>query len=342
MSGQYATIGFRWMEPRYWMTGYTVSLVVALLALAARGFPVASGVVALAIFAFGAGLDAVYVGRRITSRLLAPRRRLDRIVRQQLLAIAVLGVATIAIGEVTGYEPLHHVAASVKAIVIGAVVGVGTVYVSSLVDWYWIMPKVSGTTGPGPCEHSGNERWAGVTNVWFFHRAVATSVVIGILAGVPAYIAGHSGSDGTAWALLGAALAVGYSSVNTGVRSALSFAFNAPIHVGDIIRVRADPEDQYLQDAYVVDVSIQGLKYMLVQREDDGNPRFTNKGEQLSMEELLETHRNRTAESPCPGAAECRAVNWYCHRNPLANTSRDPDEHNGERLPLPDVERAHV
>jgi hypothetical protein len=317
------------------MTGYTVLLVVALLALAARGFALAAGVIALGVFAFGAGMDAVYVRRRLATRLMAPRRRLDRIVRRQLLVIGALGIAVVAVGEATGYDPLHHVAASVKAIVIGAVVGVATVYVSSLLDWYWVMPKVSGTTGPAPCEHSGNERWAGVTDIWFFHRAVSTSVVIGILAGVPAYIAGHSGSDGTAWALLGAALAVGYSSVNTGVRVALSFAFNAPIHVGDIIRVRADPEDPYLQDAYVVDVSIQGLKYMLVGRDDAGPPKFTNKGEQLSMEELLKIRRNRKARSPCPSAAQCQAINWYCHRNPLANTRSDPDENDGERLPLP-------
>jgi hypothetical protein len=317
------------------MTGYAVLLAFALLALAARGFALAAGVVALAVFAFGAGMDAVYVRHRLASRLMAPRRRLDRIVRRQLLVIGALGIAVAAIGEATSYAPLHSVAASVKAIVIGAVVGAATVYVSSLLDWYWITPKVSGTTGPAPCEHSGNERWAGVTDIWFFHRAVSTSVVIGILAGVPAYIAGHSGSDGTAWALLGAALAVGYSSVNTGVRAALSFAFNAPIHVGDIIRVRADPEDPYLQDAYVVDVSIQGLKYMLIERGGDGPPKFTNKGEQLSMDELLKTRRNRTARSPCPSAAQCQAINWYCHRNPLANTRRDPDENDGERLPLP-------
>ena len=324
------------------MTGFTTLLVVALLALAARGFALAAGATALGIFAFGAGLDAVYVARRVASRLTVSRKRLDKIVRCQLLAIGALGVAVIGVGEATGYEPLHQVSVSAKAIVIGAVVGVATVYISSLVDWYWIMPKVSGATGPAPCEHSGNERWAGVTNVWFFHRAVATSVVIGILAGVPAYIAGHSGSNGTAWALLGAALAVGYSSVNTGVRTALSFAFNAPIHVGDIIRVRANPEDSFLQDAYVVDVSIQGLKYMLLQKEGSDPPQFSNKGEQLSMEELARTRRNPTAPSPCPSAAHCQAVNWYCHRNPLANTSWDPDNTDGEPTALLSTDPANA
>jgi hypothetical protein len=316
------------------MTGYAVLLVLALLALAARGFTVATGVLALAISAFGAGLDLVYMRGQKADRRLAPRRRLDRIVRTQLGAILALGSAIAVVGGASEYAPLRQTSPSVKAIVIGAVVGVGTVYVSSLLDWYWIMPRVSGVVGPAPCEHSGHERWAGLTNVWFFHRAVATSVVIGILAGVPAFIAGHSGSDGTAWALLGAALAVGYSSVNTGVRTALSFAFNAPIHVGDIIRVRVNPEDAYLQDAYVVDVSIQGLKYRVLGRDGADPPRFSYKGEQLSMEELLHTRRNPGAQSPCRSAAMCQAVNWYCHRNPLANTSWDPDDADGEPIAL--------
>jgi hypothetical protein len=310
------------VEPKYWMTGYTVLLAAALLALAARSFALTAGIIALSIFVIGAALDVVYVRRRVLSRLAPSRTALDRIVRRQLLTISALGAAIIAVGETTGYHPFHGAAASVKAIIVGAVIGVGTVYVSSLIDWYWIVPRISGTTGPAPCEHSGNERWAGLTNVWFFHRAVATSVVIGILAGVPAYIAGHSGSDGTAWALLGAALAVGYSSVNTGVRTALEFAFNAPNNVGDIIRVRADPEDAFLSDAYVVDVSIQGLKYKLLDTSDDP-PEFSNKGDQLSMEELKKTRRNPSAKSPCEGVAHCQAVNWYCHLNPRANSSGD-------------------
>ena len=321
------------MEPKYWMSGYTVLLAAALLALAARGFPLATGIIALSIFVVGAVLDALYVRRRVSSRLAPTRTALDRIMRRQLLVIGALGVAIIVVGEATGYHPFDGAAASVKAIVVGAVIGVGTVYLSSLIDWYWIVPRISGTTGPAPCEHSGNERWAGLTNVWFFHRAVATSVVIGILAGVPAFIAGHSGSDGTAWALLGAALAVGYSSVNTGVRTALEFSFNAPIHVGDIIRVRADPEDAFLSDAYVVDVSIQGLKYKLLGAADDP-PRFSNKGDQLSMEELKKTRRNPAAESPCPGVAQCQAVNWYCHLNPRANSSGDAGD-DGTELASP-------
>ncbi len=322
------------MEPKYWMTGYTLLLAAALLALAARGFALTAGIVALSIFAIGAGLDLVYVRRRVPGRLAPWRTSLDRVVRRQLLSIGVVGVAIIVVGETTGYHPLGDVAASAKAIVVGAVIGLSTVYVSSLIDWYWIVPRISGTTGPAPCERSGSERWAGLTNVWFFHRAVATSVMIGILAGVPAYIAGHSGSDGTAWALLGAALAVGYSSVNTGVRTALEFAFNAPIHVGDIIRVRANPEDGFLSGAYVVDVSIQGLKYKLLDA-PAGPPRFLNKGEQLTMDELKKTHRSKAPRSPCPGAADCQAINWYCHRNPRANTSDEAGDEGEEPATLP-------
>jgi hypothetical protein len=318
------------------MTGYTVSLAAALFALAARGFPLTAGIIALSVSVTGAALDLVYIRRRVRPRLAPWRTTLDKIVRRQLLAIGALGLAIILVGETTGYHPFGDASVSVKAIIVGAVIGVGTVYVSSLIDWYWILPRISGTTGPAPCEHAGSERWAGLTNVWFFHRAVATSVVIGILAGVPAYIAGNSGSNGTAWALLGAALAVGYSSVNTGVRAALEFAFNAPLHVGDTIRVRANPEDGFLSDAYVVDVSIQGLKYKLLDG-PDGRPRFVNKGEPLTMQELTKTRRSQTPRSPCPGPAQCKAINWYCHRNPRANTSVAADEKGEEPATFPEA-----
>ncbi len=299
------------------MTAQVAVLIVALGAMALRGFNVAAAAIGGGIVVFGFLLDTVYVLCRDPRRVSQPRVRLDRTVRGQLFALAIGTALLIFAFHVTGYTPLQHTAAFVRAAVIGCVVGAATIYASSLVDWYWIVPRVSGATGPAPCERPGGERWAGLTNIWLFHRAVATTVVTGVLAGVPGYMAGtsHSGSAGTVWALFGAALAIGYNSVTSGVRQAFFYAFNTTVQVGDWIRVRTGL-DEAVQNAYVVDVSVQGLKYKVIHNEPRESPKFVQKGNSISMDELRTFGASRRVENPrpvCPGGPDqCQAYNWDC------------------------------
>jgi hypothetical protein len=50
---------------------------------------------------------------------------------------------------------------------------------SSLVDWYYVVPRVSGRICLPPCMDEGGARWRTVTQVWWIHRWVATAGVIG-------------------------------------------------------------------------------------------------------------------------------------------------------------------
>lgn len=310
------------------MTAYAVVVVIALAALSARGFTGAAEWVAAGLFVVGAGFELAYLVRRKGDRVMPHRRRLDNVVRAQWCGIAAVGVAVAAAFHAAGYAPLSEAATFVQTLVIGVVVAAPTIYVSSLVDWYWILPKVSGMTGLAPCERPAEERWAGVTGIWFFHRAVATAVVTGVLAAVPGYMAGSTSAGGAAsagWVLLGSALAIGYNSVNTGLRTAFAYAFNPPVHVGDIIRVRDEPEDREMKNAYVVDVSVQGLKYKLVPAGPVPKPRFSQKGRPLSMEEVGKARRVSEPRPPCNGMERCQAINWYCLRNAQANGTVDED-----------------
>jgi hypothetical protein len=319
----------RLVEPRYSMTTYTVLLLVALALLALRGFTTATGAVGGGILLWGASLDLAYVRRRKPERLRAHRVELDHVVRWQLLAIGVGGVALAVALSATGFAPLDHVGRLVKALIIGLTAAVGTIYASSLVDWYWILPKVSGVLGPAPCEAPGQERWAGVTNVWLFHRAVATFTVMGVLAGVPAYMAGtsHSGSLTVVWAFVSLTLTVAYSRLNEGVLTAFSHALNAVIEVGDTVRVREDLEDAQLTDAYVVDMSVQGLKYVTLPPAQP--PRFTLKGVLLRWSVADKVRRVPAQHPPCLDPDHCQAVNWYCHRNPRAHGRIKADAETG-------------
>lgn len=303
------------------MTTYAAVIVLALAGLAARGFEQTAAAIAAAVAVVGVLLDVSYVLRRERDRVLEHRRRLDRVVRLQLAAIAIAGsIAAVAIGEIEP-PPLADAHDLVQTLILGIVVAAVTVFVSAMVDWYWVLPKVSGLVGLAPCERVGGEGFAGVTKIWFFHRAAATTIVTFVLAGVPGYMAGTTGGDGrasAAWVILGTALALGYNAVTGALTTAFRYAFNPQLFVGDVIRVRANPEDATLRDAYAVDVSIQGLKYvMLDDRPQD--PCFLSKGALLRIEDIERTHRSPAPRQPCPDVASCRAVNWYCFRNPNAH-----------------------
>lgn len=302
------------------MTAYSTVIVAALALLALRGLTTAAGVVGLAIFLCAGSFDAAYVRQRKPERLRAHRLALDRIVRAQYISIALAGIALAAILALTGTAPLEHSSRLVKALIIGFTAGISVVYASALVDWYWILPKVSGVLGSAPCEAPGQERWAGVTNIWLFHRAAATFTVMGVLAGVPAYMASTShGTPTVVWAFVGVALAIAYSKLNEGVLTSFSHALNAAFEVGDTVRVREEFEDDELVDAYVVDMSIQGLKYLPLPNLCPQEPRFVQKGQLLPWSEFSKVRRIPPAYAPCHDPDHCQAVNWYCHRNPRAH-----------------------
>jgi hypothetical protein len=227
----------------------------------------------------------------------------------------------------TGAAPPEDSSRLVKALIIGVTAGIAVIYSSALVDWYWILPKVSGVLGPAPCEAPGQERWAGVTNIWLFHRAVATFTVMGVLAGVPAYMAGTShGSQTVIWAFVSLTLTIAYSKLYEGVLTSFSHALNVAIEVGDTIRVREEFEDPELVDAYVVDTSVQGVKYVPLPTSCPSEPRFTQKGQLLRWSEISKVRRVPPAYSPCHDPDHCQAVNWYCHRNPRAHGRIKNDE----------------
>lgn len=311
------------MEPTYSMSAYAVFVVVGLSALAARGFTSAAAGTALGVAVVGMAFEVSYKVRRHPDRALPHRRALDRVVRRQWLAIALVGTGVSVAFEAAGSAPLGHASPLLRALPIGLVVAATTIYVSSLVDWYWILPKVSGMVGLAPCERTGGERFAGVTKIWFFHRAAATTVVTFVVAGVPGYMAGSTGGHGgasAAWVVLGSALAIGYNSVNNGLTTTFRYAFNPRIFVGDIIRVRPNVEDAQAVDAYVVDVSIQGFRYQVMRDGVAETALFADRGTLVSIDQIARTMRSPTPHAACKRVGQCQAINWYCFRNPNAST----------------------
>jgi hypothetical protein len=84
---------------------------------------------------------------------------------------------------------VHHVPGVITVTVVAAALGV---FGSSLVDWYWVLPRRDGVIGPPPC----HEDWARsrklLTRYWLIHRTVAALLfvlaLVALLVGVIALL----------------------------------------------------------------------------------------------------------------------------------------------------------
>ena len=210
------------------------------------------------------------------------------------------------------------------------IAGLG-VYISAAVDWYLILPGVSGLVRPAPCQTPGRERWARVSKLWFFHRGFATALVPICILGLFFFMAATSPDAGTerlAW--LGAAGLVGavFYRYQNGALTALWWGLRAPRHVGDIVTL----DDGTL--AYIVDLAVQGTNYMRINDDRSySGAKFPHKKDDdipLELVRRLKPHNppgSTALGAPCrnssddcsPQADWCSGVNWYCRCNPDAH-----------------------
>jgi hypothetical protein len=305
------------------MTGYALCFLAATLLFAASNY---SGAVVAwlggAIFLIGLILRARLWKITHGYEVPAHRRRLDHLVVAQW---SVAGLGAVAVGVVThsvSYRPLADANPFVHALVIGGLIISSGVFISSLIDWYWILPRLAGLGGyAAPCEDSGSEQWSGLTSLWYFHRALATALVATVATGIPLYMTSitNAGSKHAAWdvavfAVAGLAGLFSRHSLRAGY-----YSFNPPVHVGDVVRVRLDRYDYEPRDVYIVDVALQGSKFKELEECQYRGLPFRKKGEQDPLENAdLKRVRPSNCASPCGDG--CVGINWYCRNNPRAHT----------------------
>jgi hypothetical protein len=315
------------MEPRYSMKNYAVGLGCVLASLSVlRFWPLALGL-STVIAASGLALAVSY--RHWMRRRTPPphRLRLDRIVVREWLGAGSLGFVSALVAAFAGGH-LVHLSAAVRvlqALVTGGAVALTAVFVSSLVDWYWILPRVGGLGDhEAPCQAPG-ERWKYPTAIWLLHRGVATAIVVASIAAVPFYLAGILGSPATKAILsvVGVAVGAGMAALNQKGLSSVTNAFNQPFYVGDTILINQAPEgDGALvkrRRAYVVDVSVQGVKYQYLENDRYLADGFDRKGHGPT-EARSEPYSIARLDGPlvAPCRLSCSRVNWYCRNNPEA------------------------
>ncbi len=217
---------------------------------------------------------------------------------------------------------------------IGFVVLWSGIYLSALVDWFVILPKVSGISCPAPCERPGRQRWAGITALWCFHRGLARIVVPVVLIGCPAAIGAitKSGSGRAICFTIAAVVSVYLAEYELQGKTALGYSLNGRRYVGDSVwLVHETPYEVTRRAGYLVDVAAEGGKFKYLTDDGDytGAPfayKHDDDGPPVALDKLNGRPRVEHAVTPC--GEVCAGVNWYCWRNPLAysQTSDADDE----------------
>lgn len=206
----------------------------------------------------------------------------------------------------------------VLAMLLIATVAGYLVYVSTLMDWFYVRPYLRGGCGT-VCATSLEERWRGITRVWLLHRAAA---MLGVIAGITALVALAANSWIRPIDEVVAGVIAGVATIIAGyylTRAAplLAIAVNPPVQVGDVIEIAEEfnvhrPED--LREYFVVDVALEGVKLLQVQKGDrvprSGPDAKRTHDRTVDVMEISKLLRGRRAVRPCPG--KCQRFTEHC------------------------------
>jgi hypothetical protein len=319
------------MEPKRSMSVFAAVVVLAIALLAMADFATAAvwtsiGLAVLAGLCFAESRRLLARGGRADRTVPSHRARLDKIVLGQWVGASVLGAAAGLACMTYDFAPLAETNRFVDTLIVGVTVGAISVFFSSLIDWYVILPKISGLAGPAPCECAGGSHWKYTTSIWYFHRAAATALIYLAATGVPSYMGGTAkGSGIVAWGIVAVIVATAGGYFFRAMFLAGWYAFNPPILVGDQIFVNVAEEGDgdvavRRHRAYVLDVSLQGAKYKILHEGRYAGKSFVDKDDgNVPNHKLPEVKAPRKDSEPLCGKDHCTGVNWYCRFNAKAH-----------------------
>jgi hypothetical protein len=192
------------------------------------------------------------------------------------------------------------------------------VYVSTLTDWFYVRPFLSGGCG-SICATSLEDQWRGVTRIWLLHRAVA---VLGVIAAITALTTLAANTwirpidEVIAGAIGGvAAIVAGYYLTRTA--SLLAIAINPPVQVGDVIEIAEEfnvHEPGEPREYFVVDVALEGVKLLQLGPGDviprDGPDAKRTHDRSVDVMEISKLLRSRRAVKPCD--EKCQLLTKHC------------------------------
>jgi hypothetical protein len=272
------------------------------------------------------------------------RGRLDRVVALDPL-VTIVPATVVALLILLGIlQPIVDVGAVRGAAVVLAPT-VAVIWGSSLVDWYLIIPRISGQLGHRPCRAAEEEEWfpfpytwKEVTRWWYIHRAVGTLVFhLGLSAAIAAVVVSTTGFE-----FLGHAVA-GFVMLTFGAYALLTVARGSTLArevaqmghakgiVGQTVTVerragrrhpvqfwRMLPPIEIDGRRLVVDVALESIQLAAVEpREQATLPsplRFEKDFDSVRLADVDAIRQANTKFSGCGG--RCSGANWYCIENP--------------------------
>ncbi|WP_217913087.1 hypothetical protein [Miltoncostaea marina] len=333
------------MSPEPYVRGQAFAFMAILVAAAVLGPPWAALTVAAVASLIALGLGVKYRSdvRAASAERPAHRERPDLIVAGDARTAFGIALATSGALVATGFEePDIGLAPATPALVAVAAAGV---YVSSLFDWYVILPRVSGLLGRRPCrDETAADRypstWRGTTRWWYIHRTVAALLLRFGLSYAAVFslrqVLDFPFAAGlVAGAFLGflapylraaplAARQAAHPSVVVG-QTADMYRTEARVNVPvgrwsfGIPGLGRRPLEEILVRAYVIDVSVEGIHVAGAAEREGPAPRGGNHG--------FQRHARTVALRDAPGSSpsarpftgcevECSGINWYCIENP--------------------------
>lgn len=302
-------------------------LIVGILigVLVAFGWPwealgVSTGTLALAVIVWWVGRAArrnVGDGSGPTAVSASDRRR----VLYSFGLLVLPGLLIFILKLVHSFRAIPHDEASrsiALAMLLIAIAAAILVYASTLTDWFYVRPYLSGGCG-SICMTSLEDQWRGVTRIWLLHRALA---VLGAIAAITALttLAANTWIRPLDEVLAGAiggiaAIVAGYYL--TRAASLLAIAINPPVQVGDVIQIAEEfnvHEPGEPREYFVVDVALEGVKLLQLQRGDriarQGPDAKRTHDRSVDVLEISKLLRGRRAVRPCEG--KCQLLTKHC------------------------------
>ena len=252
--------------------------------------------------------------RRSDGRDEGPNRTaLDHeVTAQSLLLVAV----AIAVGGIGGLDKSTRVTESAATATCFAAIAMlfFAVFASSLVDWYYIRPRLDGVIREPPCRSSRDEAWMSVTRWWYLHRVIAElvgifAIVVALTALLAALFAAGHPTVTVLISLGGAVLGLLVTWYRRAFRTLRDYVMDEPrLWLGDLL---VDPADGSV--SYLLHVTIKGLvvRDRYVDSDEWGRKR------DLEFKEMIE---KRFRARQFDGCRKCSMINKQCE---LKWTGRD-------------------
>ena len=345
------------MSPDPYVRGQAMALAAALVVAAVLGWAIA-GLACTAIVALAAwGMRARYRGDLAAAGVEAvPRHRgeLDRTVSGNVRLAVSAGVISGALMLFAFKRPDLGVA-PISAVILG--VTAAAVLLSSLVDWFIILPRMSGLLGIRPCREPDTdfprrpETWREVARWWYIHRTIAAVALRFGLAYALIFTVSHFTTVPHGASLIAGALLGGFASYMSAAWDAFWQAGHLTLIIGrtvercDVDRVprsialfgrkRKLPfftegiAGQPQPREYVYDVALEGVQLAPTEaREQAVLPRYGDGRILYERDPAKLPLKDIRASKPHPAQAfagcrgRCSGINWYCIENPRCFKSK--------------------